>query len=70
MMSIGTGSSRPASSIPVPGSSHATASSAGAWVIAANIQPATHDHFRYHARAARALRAPSASDPATAPVTT
>ena len=40
MITIGSGSSRPASSIPIPGTSHATASSAGASVTAAKAHPA------------------------------
>ena len=39
MITIGTGSSRPASSIPIPGTSHATASNAGATVTAAKTHP-------------------------------
>ena len=44
MISIGTGSSRPASSIPVPGTSSAIASRAGAIVTTANARPGSHHH--------------------------
>ena len=44
MITIGSGSSRPASSIPVPGTSHAIASSAGAIVTAAKAHPGSHHH--------------------------
>jgi hypothetical protein len=39
MITIGTGSSRPASNIPIPGTSHAAASNAGATVTAAKTRP-------------------------------
>ena len=42
MITIGRGSSRPASSIPIPGTSHATAISAGNCVTAANTHPGSH----------------------------
>ena len=42
MISIGRGSSLPASSVPIPGTSHATAISAGNWVTAANTHPGSH----------------------------
>ena len=42
MISIGRGSSRPASSVPIPGTSHATAISAGNWVTTANTHPGSH----------------------------
>ena len=42
MITIGTGSSRPASNIPIPGTSHATASNAGATVTAAKTHPGSH----------------------------
>jgi hypothetical protein len=54
MIAIGRGSSRPASSIPVPGISHATASTAGACVTAANSQPGSH-HKRCASRPPRAV---------------
>ena len=62
MITIGTGSSRPASSIPVPGTSHATASSAGASVTAAKTHPGSHDH-RCASRAAP--RGNPGADPVT-----
>jgi hypothetical protein len=46
MISIGGGSSRCASSRAVPGTSHATASSAGASVTAAKIQAGSHHQRR------------------------
>src|SRR6516162_4738810 len=49
MISNGSGSNRPASSITVPGTSHAIASSAGNWVTAANAHPGTH-HQRWYPR--------------------
>ena len=39
MITIGTGSSRPASNIPIPGTSHATATNAGATVTAGKNPP-------------------------------
>ena len=66
MITIGSGSSRPASSIPAPGISHATASTAGACVIAANTQPGSH-HKRCASRAPRTAAAEqSASSPPAA----
>ena len=61
MITIGTASSRPASSIPVPGTSHATASSAGATVTAAKAHPGSHPPTRPNP-APRAGRPPGGSD--------
>ncbi len=52
MITIGTGSSRPASNIPIPGTSHATASNAGATVTAANTHPDSHGRTSASSRAA------------------
>ena len=60
MITIGSGSSRPASSIPIPGTSHATASRAGACVTAAKAQPGGQGHQRA-SRRARPPRRPRAA---------
>ena len=49
-MTIAIGSSRPASSIPIPGTNHATASSAGACVTAAKAHPGSQGRHRRTSR--------------------
>ena len=56
MITTGRASSRPASSKPVPGNSHATATSAGATVIAAKARPGIRTGTRM-ARTAETLAA-------------
>src|SRR6185437_4297252 len=77
MITIVNGSSRPTSSITVPGTSQAIASSAGASVTAANNHPGSHHTRRYRRRAADAAEATGTArtavadrTPATARATT
>jgi hypothetical protein len=58
MIAIGNGSSRPASNMPIPGTSHATASRDGVSVTAAKVQPGRHGH-RFRAAAPEKRRKPS-----------
>src|SRR6516162_825381 len=70
MITNGTGSSRPASSIPAPGTSQAIASSAGSWVIPANKRPGSHHQRRYRRRVADAAEATGAASEATGATST
>ena len=58
MIVIGAGDSRPASKIPIPGTSHATASSAGACVTAAKAHPVTPGRERAGQCPRAAIRPP------------
>jgi hypothetical protein len=63
MITIGSGSNIPASNIPVPGTSHATASSAGACVTAAKAHPDSQGRWRTRRGPPAAIRLPRAANP-------
>src|SRR5215469_14144247 len=61
MISSGSASSRPVSSIPVAGTSQAIANSTGSWVTAANTHPGSHHQRRDRRRTAAAAEISGAS---------